>query len=156
MQSSDPGGDVSWHQDVQRHLPTAALPVTAGCFSFSLRLQIHGAITPRLNKYCNVLQIYCGVQIYITSLESCVFRVCNLCRVLMCCWHLSLCGLLFYFVKRMLEKCVSVFVTLVTSEISLSLTGRGRDRTLGFQCNKTIANKWCDDFFQDVPSFSFF
>lgn len=36
---------------------------------FSLRLRFHGAIMPPLNKYCNVLQIYCRVQLYITSLE---------------------------------------------------------------------------------------
>lgn len=36
---------------------------------FSLRLKFHGAIMPRLNKYCNVLQICCRVQFYITSLE---------------------------------------------------------------------------------------
>lgn len=26
---------------------------------------------PYLNKYCNVLQVYCHVQFYITSLEYC-------------------------------------------------------------------------------------
>lgn len=35
----------------------------------SLRPKFHGAIMPRLNKYCNVLQIYCRVQFNITSLE---------------------------------------------------------------------------------------
>lgn len=47
----------------------AVFPVTAGCFWFSLRLTFHGAIMPRLDKYCNVLQIYCRVQFYSTSLE---------------------------------------------------------------------------------------
>lgn len=31
----------------------------------------HGAILPYLNKYCNVMQMYCHVQFYITSLEYC-------------------------------------------------------------------------------------
>lgn len=30
----------------------------------------HGAILLYLNKYCNVLQMYCHVQFYITSLDS--------------------------------------------------------------------------------------
>lgn len=34
-------------------------------------LLFHGAILPYLNKYCNVLQVYCHVQFYITSLEYC-------------------------------------------------------------------------------------
>lgn len=34
-------------------------------------LLFHGAILPYWNKYCNVLQMYCHVQFYITSLEYC-------------------------------------------------------------------------------------
>lgn len=51
-----------YQDDVHHHHVT-------NCFLF--RRTIHGAIIPRLNKYCNVFQIYCRVQFYITSLEYC-------------------------------------------------------------------------------------
>lgn len=53
--------------------PTSHYKCSISCYSWGgfvcLRPTFHGAIMARLNKYCNVLQIYCRVQFYITSLE---------------------------------------------------------------------------------------
>lgn len=68
--------------------------------------------------------------------------------------------LLFYFVNCMMENASTCLLLSCNigniRDLVASLTVRGSDRMVGFQCNKTVANKWCDNFFQDVPSFYFF
>lgn len=54
------------------HITSAEIPVTTVCCCFFVLIKnrlFHGAILHYLNKYCNVLQMYCHVQFYITSLE---------------------------------------------------------------------------------------
>ncbi len=54
------------------HITNSVFPVTTVWFLVLNEIFLfHGAILPYLNKYCNVMQMYCHVQFYITSLEYC-------------------------------------------------------------------------------------
>lgn len=106
--------------------------------------------------YCKYIVVYSFI---VPLWNNVLYRVCNLCRVLMCCWNVSLCGCCFILFNVWRENATCLFLSCNIGNIRdlvASLTVRGYNRTVGFQCNKTIANKWRDDFFQDIPSFHFF